>query len=219
VKKFLAIEKTTRYESGWNDEDFYKACKAAYINRYPKFGNPDDIHQCVNYLRDKAKYKMFIDSLEDSSSQASGKKPRSSRPIGSKDAKQREADKKLVASMIAKKNGETNAEGSDENGGNSGGENKNAFLQKLGAAVESITSVLCEKMKKEEEKDFVASLETPDRREWKREHAKLRLAELKAKRRKLDLEEINQNPPSSVGITNGGSTMEESSSSELSSTN
>jgi len=203
VQKFLAIESTMKYESGWNDEDFYNSCKAAYVNRYPKFGNPDDIKQCITYLRDKPKYTLFIKSLE-KSNQGSAKKP-SVRPTGSKDAKQKESDKKLVEAMIGK---QKNMDGSDNNPDN---KKKDAFFDKLGTAVECISSIFADKIRKEEEEVFVASLETPDRVEWKRESAKLRLVELKAKRRKLELEQQAEEentknaPTTSVGISNGAS--------------
>jgi hypothetical protein len=38
--KFVAIiEVVTEKESGWDDDDFYDACKTIYMNPYPKLGN------------------------------------------------------------------------------------------------------------------------------------------------------------------------------------
>jgi hypothetical protein len=59
VAKFVGIVATTDMESGWNDENLYQACRAKFIDRYPKFGDSDTIRACIEYLQNKPKWNIF----------------------------------------------------------------------------------------------------------------------------------------------------------------
>jgi hypothetical protein len=92
VMKFIAIEKVTKMESGWDEEMYYNACKSSFANRYPKWGNFDDLRMCKEYLEGKPKFSDFS-KLSDL-----GEKRRP--PMGTKKAKQAESDKKLIAQLL-----------------------------------------------------------------------------------------------------------------------
>ena len=186
VMKFIAIEKVTKMESGWDEEMYYNACKSSFANRYPKWGNFDDLRMCKEYLEGKPKFSDFR-KLTDL-----GEKTRP--PMGTKKAKQAESDKKLIAELLGGGLLSAKKEGNDTSNLRTTIQQSNQSLphphaqlfSNIGNAISTLGSALTERWERDDNEKFVASLPTPDRKEWQQEQYKLRLAEMRLKRRRLE---------------------------------
>jgi hypothetical protein len=190
VMKFIAIEKVTKMESGWDDEMFYDTCKSSYSKRHPKWGNFDDLRRCKEYLEGKPKFSDFRKLID------LGEKNRP--PVGNKKAKQAESDKKLIAQLLAgtssgnapRAPAATSKESSISTTSKSQHQKppnpQAALFSTIGNAISTLGSALTERWERDDNDKFVASLPTPDRKEWQQEQYKLRLVEMRMKRRRLE---------------------------------
>ena len=188
VMKFIAIEKVTKMESGWDDEMFYDTCKSSYSKRHPKWGNFDDLRRCKEYLEGKPKFSDFRKLID------LGEKNRP--PMGNKKAKQAESDKKLIAQRLAGTSGSAARAPAAADATSISTASKSQLhlppnpqtelFSTIGNAIPTLGLALTERWERDDNDSFVASLPTPDRKEWQHEQYKLRLVEMRMKRRRLE---------------------------------
>ena len=197
VMKFLGIQDTLPKESGTNDEDFYQACKTVFSNRFPRFGNFDDMRTCKEYLEDKAKFSSFRTKLKAAESEKKNKGEE--RPCGSKKAKQASKDVKLIKEAISQYQGanllraEPGSSGTMSTitiGSGQGRtpieDGKASFFGKAGALMDRLGSALANHYESENNKTLLEKLTTPQRTAWNNEQFEIQMAEAKLKRRKLE---------------------------------
>jgi len=173
VSKFLGVLDTTPKDSGENDEDHFEDCLAAYKERY---GRQFDFVTCYHYLKDKAKYTIYLARGE----QEDAKK--NERPKGSKAAKKAVKDAAFIkeAMNAAKASCGATASGSSADSPNDG------LSSQVGAIMGLAGDALKSFIDAQEQANLMQLLDTPDKKAMAKEAAKLRIAELSAKRRKLE---------------------------------
>ena len=163
--------------------------KSSYSKRHPKWGNFDDLRRCKEYLEGKPKFSEFRKLLD------LGEKTRP--PMGNKKAKQAESDKKLIAQLLAGTSGSaarapaaasaTSISTTSKSQERHHPPNPQAELfSTIGNAISTLGSALTERWERDDNDRFVASLPTPDRKEWQHEQYKLKLVEMRMKRRRLE---------------------------------
>ena len=95
VMKFMGIESVTLMESGQNSEDYYKACKTIFEQRYPSLGKFLDYRSCKEYLEVKPKWSAYSKLMTDNNNKRTNSTPASTgRSIGNKKAKKVADEKK-----------------------------------------------------------------------------------------------------------------------------
>ena len=187
IMKFMAIKETLPMDSGTSLEDFYLACKAVYEKRFPKFGNFDDLRPCKDYLEDKAKFASYYNKMK---AEESEKKVSSvaERPSGSKMAKQAAKDTELIKKAVSVM--QTSEDTSARQATTS--PTKAAFIGKASGLMDHIGSAIatyCETQSAQVQwlasERFVATLDTPQKAEWKRNQFQIFMAEQRMKLRNL----------------------------------
>jgi predicted transcriptional regulator len=169
------VVETTTKDSGDNDDDFFNDCLVMFKQRY---GREFDFVSCYNYLSNKAKYTSYLSKKEE---EEEAKKP--SRPKGTKAAKKVVEEAALIKQAISA----SKEDGSSLSGSSySKSPSENDFFKEaasfLGLTGEAVKAYI-EQQSKQHMMDL---LDTPEKKELVREEARLRLAELRAKRRKLE---------------------------------
>ena len=83
--KFMGIKSITTMESGKNTDDYYKACKTIFEQRYPSLGKFLDYRSCKEYLEVKPKWSAYSKLMTDYDNKHANSTPASAgHPIGNK---------------------------------------------------------------------------------------------------------------------------------------
>jgi hypothetical protein len=189
VMKFLGIKKTLPRESGWNDENYYHACKESYELRYPKMGKVDDLRACVDYLSETSKctrFTTFYDQIvkpaeEKQTTAKEGKegegdtKDPPKRPPGQKASKQKASDKEVVKAVLTEMNNISN--GGDNNNNNNKIQNDD-FYGKAGKAIDCLVL----HMQQQNEMKMFDMLSTPQKRSLQAVHFDTMMLQANAKK-------------------------------------
>ena len=198
--------------SGWNAED-HKVARLEFFKK--RHCRSFDFYTCYEYLRDKNKFSSFRTKAEE---EAVGK-----RPIGKKmKTKHAEADAKLVKAVLNEvfdskdnhvvggsvpaANRRVNSVSSVETSGTN--DMIETRLQSISKVVSNVGNAFLGSMKAELEMWLVQSLDTPDRKAYAKEHMALMNAETRAKRRRLELTE-DEDENSDDGFDNNNAEDEE----------
>jgi hypothetical protein len=179
--KFIAIEETTKQDSGSDAERFYQKCKAIFEKRYPQFGNPDAFSMCKDYLGNKPKFASFCKTMENKDE---AKKEKSKKcPTGKKKEQENEQDKKLIKKALTEAGIVDLSGDADKTATSSGGDSLQTVMSVIAALGNSVVSF----WEKESEGKFIEALPTPEKKELKSEMAKMKLLEMRQKRRKMEM--------------------------------
>ena len=188
VSKYMGILETHNIESGQNKEDHQNDCLNLYLQRY---GKQFDYMECYNYLCDKVKFILY------KSNQSDQKKV--DRPIGNKMAKKAIQDASLIKLALE---GMKDAPISDVSTNSMEETVKKDealfykiaanFLDKTGDALNQYMVQQKLLVEKQNEDDFIKMLPSPEKKIILQEKVKLYIAELRAKRRKLN-ENVDDN--------------------------
>jgi hypothetical protein len=177
--------------SGCDAEIQYSTVKESFMQKYPKFGNPDTFRLCIDYLHDKPKFVHY--RLSNKKNELEKKE----RPTGQKKAKQQDKDKKLVERVLGKVSTVAAAAPPPP----VVPEGQQIFLGKLGAAIESFSAAYTEKMSREEDNELLEVLTAEERVEFLRERALTRMMEMRLKRQRLEATITNlPNPQANLQV-------------------
>jgi hypothetical protein len=184
VCKFMGVLDTTDKESGKNDDDHYQQCLTIYQQRY---GHSFDYADCYHYLKDKAKFLLFKQKAADEEKA----KAERTRPIGNKAAKKAAQDASLIKQALEElkepsPSSDVSSISERINGQETFYMNAATFLSKTGDALSSYMQQQQDQLDKQHEKDMLQLMATPEKREVMMEKSKLYVAEIRAKRRKLE---------------------------------
>jgi hypothetical protein len=92
-------------------------------------------------------------------------------------------------------------------GSSSSSAEKASFFEKAGSLIDTLGVAITKHYESEADKNFVASLNTPQKKQWNQELFELRMVELKEKRRKFEAG-IDSGVPANVAATaNDSSTV------------
>ena len=172
--KFLGIEETFEPPSGVSDpESIYEAIKEIFEHRHPEWKNFDDYRQCKEYLQDKPKYIQWKRNQDE---EDASKRSKLERPLGNKKSKQAIQDVKLIETAIKQ------VTSVKEEKVSTSSNSKDKFYE----MVQGMGSTMMEQWKADADARFVATLPTPDRKEWQQEQFRLWMVETRMKRRKLE---------------------------------
>jgi hypothetical protein len=186
--KFLGIEETFEPPSGVSDpETIYDAIKEIFEHRHPEWKNFDDYRQCKDYLQDKPKFMQWKRSQDE---EEANKRSKLDRPLGNKKSKQALQDAKLIETAIKQVTSVKQEKVVTSS------KSKDKFYD----MVQGMGSTMMEQWKAEADARFVATLPTPERKEWQQEQFQLRMVETRMKRRKLESELAS---PSGTTVTPG----------------
>jgi hypothetical protein len=201
VCKFMGVLDTTPKDSGTNDDDHYQNCLTIFRQRY---GHAFDFEACYTYLRDKVKFSLFRQRLDE---EEKDKGKENVRPVGNKAAKKAKADALMIKQALdglKKEEKETNSTSdlsiASVSGGSAVGiqdffyKSASDLIIKTGEALS--TYVESQKLAQESqklaqdhsnEKEILNMMSTPEKKEILEEKKKLYIAELRAKRRKVEM--------------------------------
>jgi hypothetical protein len=179
VAKFIGIEATTDMESGWNEENYYQACRAKFCDRYPKFGDCDIIRNCIEYLKTKPKWSIYNQAEMDKERSSNNRKQQ--RPVGNKKAKLEKVNNDQIKNIVDKLGIGVPPPVPNQ-------DSSNVFYDKAGALLESVVK----QMQAQQDRQDMELLDSPEKKAMKKQMFELRMAErallleeLEAKRRKL----------------------------------
>jgi hypothetical protein len=198
VMRYMGIHETTDMASGWTEENHKSACMEAFKQRY---GRVFDYFVQYEYLRTKAKFSSFRTKVDEENL---GK-----RPPGKKKSKQALADAELVKAVIKEVVVKTEpgvegfcgasvassifgsgsapaAASQTDNNANIDNNVMGKLLKDISNVISGVGSALLENMRAEQDMRLAQSLDTPDRKEFAKEQLKLRVAEAREKRRRLE---------------------------------
>ena len=179
--KFLATEEfvLSLEKSGLNDPATFKLLvKEHYAKRHPSLGDPRDVAEYAEYLRNKSKFHAW--SKKEAATANDKRKKTLQRPMGNKRSKMMEQDKAIVSAAVkaATKHSAASVSSVSSSAANQQG--------KLYNMLEQIGSQFVSHMEKDAEEKMIASLPTPERKELRKEQALLLLAQTRAKRLNLE---------------------------------
>jgi hypothetical protein len=188
VSKFLGVIDTTPMDSGTSKEDHINDCLAVYKARY---GREFDYMKCYEYLQDKAKYTSYLSKLK--SDEENNNNSALERPKGNKATKKAVEDATIIKRALdAMKDDAISTSGTSSKSGEAANQfyrDASSFLAAAGSALETY-------MSQSNDIQTAQMLSTPERKEFMSEAAKLRIAEMRAKRRRL---QGDYSIPASVG--------------------
>lgn len=167
VSKFIGIEMTTDMASGENKEDYYNRCNLIFMKRYPNLGNFDDFRECKEYLEKKPKYSKYREAM-------GGDKPE--RPIGTKKAKQQISDKAIIKEAI------------EESRKTSKKSDVAATVAGLSSSIDGLGKALLQHLESERNFQMMQMFSPAKRKELANAQYELMLADVNAKRRKVEAE-------------------------------
>ena len=176
VSKFLGVMDTTPKGSGTTEQDFIQECLDVFKERY---GRPFDFVSCYEYLQDKAKYTSYVQKLEEEEE----KKP-TARPRGTKAAKKAAEDAALIKQVLDQSKDSVSVLSSQSS--SQGPRQSDLFFKEAVGFLSATGDAIKTYMEQQQDARIVELLDTPERRELVKEQAKLRLAEMRAKRRRLE---------------------------------
>ena len=179
TSKFLGVVETTPKASGTTDQDFFAECIEIFKERY---GRAFDFVSCYEYLLDKAKYTSFVQKSEAEEDE----KKTTARPKGTKAAKKAAEDAALIKQVLESQKDSVSVLSS--NSSNHGTHQSEIFFKEAVGFLSVTGDAIKSYMEQQQDARMVELLDTPDRRELVKEQAKLRLAEMRAKRRKLEFD-------------------------------
>ena len=187
VSKFMGILETTDMESGENEEDHKNNCLNLYLQRY---GKTFDFTECYEYLKDKTKFLLYKNKQNEPK--------KDERPIGNKMAKKAQQDAALIKlALDGLKDpppiSDVSTISIDENMKKSESafyQNATNFLTQTGEALRIFMQQQQDSNEKQNEKEFLNMLGSPEKKVFIAEKMKLYISEMRAKRRKLEDVEI-----------------------------
>ena len=181
VNKFLGIEEVTQQDSGSDSEQFYQKCKKVWDKRYASLGPFDPFRLCKDYLVTKPKFHTFRQVMLD---EEAGKNKKE-RPVGKKREAEKEESKKLITSALK----EAGCIAADEK---PPGDGAGGAIDRVVTVIASLGQTVMEHWQKEADEKFLESMPTPDKKNIKSEMAQIRLLEARQKRRKMELEAMEE---------------------------
>ena len=181
VNKFLGIEEVTQQDSGSDSEQFYQKCKKVWDKRYASLGPFDPFRLCKDYLVTKPKFHTFRQVILD---EEAGKNKKE-RPVGKKREAEKEESKKLITSALK----EAGCIAADEK---PPGDGAGGAIDRVVTVIASLGQTVMEHWQKEADEKFLESMPTPDKKSIKSEMAQIRLLEARQKRRKMELEAMEE---------------------------
>lgn len=188
VCKFMGVLDTTPKESGTTDEDHLNDCLLVYKERY---GREFDFVSPYKYLKDKAKYTVYLSRLEDE------EEAKKARPRGTKAARRAEQDAAFIKEAMSAAQDSAKSSVSSERKGSGMTEQVGALFGMAGEAIKSF-------IESQQQATLMQLLDTPEKKELAKAAAQVRLAELASKKRKFE----NENIPTNVGDTDSISSID-----------
>jgi hypothetical protein len=196
VSKFIAITEVAPRESGKNDQDFYEQCKMLYTEQ-TTYGDFEPFKNCYEYLIKKPKYASWRDMQDPTTG-----KVKKERPMGSKRAKEAQAVKEVARKILV----EEKRNKIDE-------DTASIKANDMRHMMENFNSFMEMKMMREMgaglSKEDIDSLETPDRKAYRKAKVELmiiQMNEMVAKRRRLAFAEASSSSASPLEKQPGSNT-------------